>query len=62
MASDDFGLMLRHRPGAYSFLGNGAEGAEGGTPLHNARYDFNDAILPLGVGFFVELVRQRCAA
>jgi amidohydrolase len=58
MASEDFGLMLRHRPGAYVFLGNG----EDGPPLHNAHYDFNDAILPLGAAFFVELVKQRLAA
>lgn len=58
MVSEDFGLMLRHRPGAYVFLGAGADAA----PLHNPNYDFNDEILPLGAAFFVELVRQRTAA
>jgi len=54
MASDDFGLMLRHRPGNYAFLGNGADS----PPLHNPRYDFNDEALGFGLSYFVELVRQ----
>lgn len=62
MVSEDFGLMLRHRPGAYVFLGNGEAGARGGVPLHSPHYDFNDDLLPLGAAFFVELVRQRTAA
>ncbi|MEI8264283.1 MAG: M20 aminoacylase family protein [Betaproteobacteria bacterium] len=34
----------------------------GGVPLHNARYDFNDRILPLGARWFAELARQRLPA
>ncbi|MNX31885.1 putative hydrolase YxeP [compost metagenome] len=59
MISEDFGAFLRAVPGAFVFLGNGAEGEPGGTPLHNGRYDFNDAVLTTGARYFAEIVRQR---
>ena len=66
MISEDFGRFLQHLPGAFVFIGNGCgdEGSSdpGGVPLHNARYDFNDRILPLGARWFAELARQRLAA
>lgn len=55
MASEDFAFMLQRRPGAYVWLGTG-----GAAPLHNPHYDFNDAALALGAGFWLELVRT-CA-
>jgi len=64
MISEDFGAFLQHVPGAFVFLGNGAadegDGA-GSIPLHNAAYDFNDALLPVGARFFATLARQRLA-
>jgi hippurate hydrolase len=30
--------------------------------LHNARYDFNDAILPIGASYWARLVEQSLAA
>ena len=59
MISEDFGAFLQALPGAFVFIGNGAAADVGGVPLHNARYDFNDAILPIGARYFAELVRQR---
>ena len=59
MISEDFGAFLRVVPGAFVFIGNGAPDTPGGVPLHNARYDFNDALLPVGARYFAELVRQR---
>ncbi len=59
MISEDFGAFLQAVPGAFVFIGNGATGAPGGVPLHNAGYDFNDEILPVGARYFCELVRQR---
>lgn len=59
MISEDFGAFLKVVPGAFVFIGNGATGAPGGVPLHNAQYDFNDAILPIGARYFAELMRQR---
>jgi hippurate hydrolase len=59
MTSEDFGRFLQEVPGAFVLLGNGAADTPGGIPLHNSRYDFNDAVLPVGARYFAELVRQR---
>ncbi|MDP1572996.1 MAG: M20 aminoacylase family protein [Pseudomonadota bacterium] len=57
MGAEDFSYMLREKPGCYVWIGNGE--AEGGCMLHNPHYDFNDAILPLGVAYWVALVKRR---
>ncbi|HWX50661.1 MAG TPA: M20 aminoacylase family protein [Roseomonas sp.] len=54
-ASEDFARFLERVPGCFAFIGNGEDSA----PLHNPAFDFNDAVIPFGVGFFVELVRER---
>ncbi len=54
MASEDFAFMLRARPGAYVWIGNGA--AEDGRMLHSPHYDFNDEILPIGAAWWARLV------
>ena len=59
MISEDFGRFLQHIPGAFVFIGNGAGDEAGAVPLHNARYDFNDQLLPIGARYFAELVRRR---
>jgi hypothetical protein len=51
MGAEDFAYMLREKPGCYVWLGNGP--GSGGCTLHNPHYDFNDAILPLGVSYWV---------
>ena len=51
---EDFSFMLRQKPGAFLFLGSGTEHA-----LHTPLYDFNDAVIPYGVGFFLEVVKQE---
>jgi amidohydrolase len=56
MGAEDFSFMLRERPGAYMRLGQG--GAETGCFLHNSRYDFNDAVLPLGSSLLAALAEQ----
>lgn len=56
MGSEDFAFMLLRRPGAYFRIGQG--GTDSGCFLHNTRYDFNDAILPLGASLFVRLVER----
>lgn len=57
MISEDFGAFLQAVPGNFIFIGNGDTGKEGGTPLHNATYDFNDEILLTGAQYFAELAR-----
>jgi hippurate hydrolase len=56
MGAEDFAYMLRVRPGAYIFLGNGD--GRGSCMLHDPRYDFNDDVLPLGASYWVRLVEQ----
>ena len=54
--SEDFARFLAHVPGCFSFVGNGAS-----APLHNPRYDFDDAGLIHGARFHAEIVRRRLA-
>jgi hippurate hydrolase len=56
MGGEDFAYMLQARPGAYVFLGQG--GAQGGCLLHNASYDFNDEVIPLGAGYLAALAER----
>ena len=65
MGAEDFAFILQKLPGCYCFIGNG-EGEHrlpdhgvGPCNLHNACYDFNDEILPLGATYWVKLV-QAC--
>jgi hippurate hydrolase len=60
MGSEDFAFMLEAKPGAYLFLGQA--GGPSSCMIHNPRYDFNDALLPVGASFWVALVEQVLAA
>ena len=57
MTSEDFGFMLQAVPGAYGWIGNGANG-EKGVSLHHPGYDFNDDNLALGARFWDLLARR----
>jgi hippurate hydrolase len=59
LGGEDFSYMLQARPGAMLWLGNGP--GEGGCLLHNARYDFNDSAIPVGVSFFARLAERFLA-
>jgi amidohydrolase len=54
MGSEDFAYMLAAQSGCYAWLGAGP--ATAGKLLHQPNYDFNDALLPLGVRYFVSVV------
>jgi len=62
MGAEDFAYMLQAKPGSYCFIGNGdgthREMGHGGGPCmcHNASYDFNDALIPLGGTYWIRLV------
>ncbi len=60
MGSEDFAFMLQAKAGCYVFVGNGP--GEGGCMLHNPHYDFNDQILPLGAGYWSNLVEHILSA
>jgi len=53
MGGEDFSFMLEERPGAYIFLGNGDS-----SELHTDTYDFNDAVIPVGVTYWVRLAEK----
>ena len=61
MGSEDFSFFLQEKPGCYFHIGNGdgshREGGHGLGPcmLHNASYDFNDELIPLGATAWVRL-------
>jgi hippurate hydrolase len=57
-AGEDFAFMLQAKPGAFIFIGNGDESDGPVYGLHTPNYNFNDAILPVGVRYWVELVQQ----
>lgn len=59
MASEDFACMLEACPGAYFWIGTDGETAS--KPLHNAGYDFNDALIPHGVALWTALVEKLLA-
>jgi hippurate hydrolase len=57
MGAEDFSFMLEARPGAFIFVGNGDS-----ANLHHPAYDFNDAALPYGMAYWVELVETALAS
>ena len=57
MGAEDFSYLLEKRPGAYLYLGAGP-----GPGLHHPKYDFNDAIAPIGASFFARLVERALPA
>ncbi len=54
MASEDFGFMMEHVPGAHILLGNGTS-----APVHNDRYDFNDDAIPYGVALYATITEKK---
>jgi len=54
MAGEDFAFMLDALPGNYILLGSG----QSATPVHSAKYDFNDDILPVGASYWITLAEQ----
>ena len=59
---EDFSDMLREKPGAFIFIGNGVAPDGSFHAVHTPDFDFNDEILTLGAGYWVTLVRQELAA
>jgi amidohydrolase len=54
MGGEDFAFMLQERPGAYILLGNGDTAS-----VHHPQYDFNDAAIPAGCSWWVEIAEAR---
>ena len=59
--SEDFAHFCQEVHGCLLLLGNGLDGPHG-RPLHSDTYDFNDALIPIGVELWVQLVKERLPA
>ncbi|MGA9866495.1 MAG: M20 aminoacylase family protein [Acetobacteraceae bacterium] len=56
MGGEDFAFMLQAKQGSYIMLGGGRDPSE--PRVHHPRYDFNDAILPVGASYWATLAEQ----
>jgi hippurate hydrolase len=56
MGGEDFSYLLEKKPGSYLYIGQGDENHK--AHLHTTKYDFNDNLLPIGVNYWVELVKE----
>lgn len=64
MIAEDFSFMLAQKPGCYAFIGS-SEGeyrdtghSDSPCRLHSPGFDFNDAILPLGMHYWIRLAEK----
>ena len=56
MGGEDFSYLLNKKPGSYLYIGQGDENHK--AHLHTTKYDFNDNLLPIGVNYWVNLVKE----
>ena len=56
MGGEDFSYLLNEKPGSYLYIGQ--EDGNHKAHLHTTQYDFNDNLLPLGVNYWIELVKK----
>jgi len=52
-------MSRMQRPGAFMRIGNGKQGDGSFAALHTPKFDFNDEIIPLGVAYWISLVKQE---
>jgi amidohydrolase len=57
MWGEDFAYFLQEKPGAYIWMGIGPNAS-----LHHPEYNFNDAAIPAGCSWFVEVAEGRLKA
>lgn len=55
---EDFARFLEKKPGNFMAIGTGAPDGTQVPDLHTARYDFNDAALPVGASYWARLVEK----
>ncbi|MBL6456871.1 amidohydrolase [Belnapia sp. T6] len=56
MGGEDFAFMLNAKAGSYIMLGAGRGPAD--PQVHHPKYDFNDAVLPIGASYWAALAEQ----
>jgi hippurate hydrolase len=59
---EDFAEMMQIKPGAFMRIGNGVEADGSFKGLHTPLFDFNDAIIPDGVRYWVNVVNEELGA
>jgi amidohydrolase len=59
MGGEDFAFMLNAKAGSYIMLGAGRGPAD--PQVHHPRYDFNDAVLPIGASYWARLAEDVLA-
>lgn len=59
MGGEDFAYYGEHVPACFFVLGGRAEGENDPALLHQARFDFNDDAIPVGVEAFCRLAMGR---
>ena len=57
MGGEDFAYYLEKVPGCFVRLGAQVPGREG-YPAHSSRFDFDEAVLPVGARYLQEVVRE----
>jgi hippurate hydrolase len=60
MGGEDFSFMLAAKQGSYIMLGGGR--GTGDAMVHHPKFDFNDAILPVGASYWATLAEQLLPA
>ena len=56
MGGEDFSYLLNNKPGSYLYIGQKDKNHT--NYLHTTKYDFNDSLLPVGVNYWVNLVKS----
>ncbi|MDP2206990.1 MAG: amidohydrolase [Alphaproteobacteria bacterium] len=55
---EDFAFYLEKKPGNFMAIGTGPTDGSKGPDIHSAKYDFNDAALPVGASYWARLVEK----
>ncbi len=56
MCGEYFSYLLNKKPGSYLYIGKGDENHK--EQLHKTKYDFNVNLLPIGVNYWVNFVKE----
>ena len=56
---EDFAEMMQIKPGTFMRLGNGSAPDGSFHAPHTPKYDFNDEIIPLGVAYWINVVKEE---
>lgn len=59
---EDFAFYLQKKPGNFMAIGTGPTDGSKSPDIHSAKYDFNDAALPVGASYWARLVEKALPA